>query len=362
MNMKNQLIFLAGLFWITPIQLMAQDKEHNGTMGPGLKLVSAADPKDRNNNFYDNADTYELPGGDIMVGGEIENPGPADLTGLEKHSVIVKEALLGDDGKNHFTGAYRFDGYSLFDILTSRVLKKKNKEEFSPVIDLYVVIENDKGEKVVLSWGEIFYPNNIHNCIIATEVTRIVPGKSGDLWPLPAERKLVIGNDLLGERNISNPVRITVKTPSRSIPVNRDLKPLFSPKITITTGTMATAVIDQLNQKYMVTYNTIFYGRGRGIHSTTPFTGAMLKDLLADHIHPGHANLRNSLLLIVGLDGYRAVYSLSEVMNRSDQQEVLLVPCEGQEDGGKFRIFPACDFFSDRAVKAVSEISVIQAE
>jgi hypothetical protein len=45
-------------------------------------------------------------------------------------------------------------------------------------------------------------------------------------------------------------------------------------------------------------------------------------------------------------------------MNRSDQAEVLMVPSPAGQDGGKFRIFPSCDFFSDRAVKALSEIRV----
>jgi hypothetical protein len=45
-------------------------------------------------------------------------------------------------------------------------------------------------------------------------------------------------------------------------------------------------------------------------------------------------------------------------MNRNDQAEVLLVPCKEEKDGGQFRIFPSCDFFSDRAVKAVSEIYI----
>jgi hypothetical protein len=361
--MRKHFILPAGLLFIIPLQFMAQEHQNSKDAGLTLKVVTAADPKDRNNNFYDNADTYALPGGTIMVEGEIENPGPVKLAGLGKHSVIVKEALLGDDGKNHFTGAYRFDGYSLFDILSSRILKKKNKEEFSPVIDLYVVLENDQGEKVVLSWGEIFYPNNMHKCIVATEVTRIVPGKTGDLWPLPSQRKLVVGNDLLGERNISNPVKITIKTPSRSIPVNKGINPLFSPVIKVRSGTSETGVIDQLGLKASwVTFNTIFYGRGRGIHSTTPFTGVMLKDLLEPFIKPDHLNLRNTMIVIAGLDGYRAVFSLSEVMNRNDQEEVLLVPFNGNEEGGRYRVFPAGDFFSDRAVKAVSEISIIQAE
>ncbi len=94
---------------------------------------------------------------------------------------------MKEDGSNAFIGAYRYDGYSLFDILNDRILKKKNKEEFSPIIDLYVEIENAKGEKVVLSWGEIYYPNFLHNSIIATDVMRIVPSKTKELWPLPSE-------------------------------------------------------------------------------------------------------------------------------------------------------------------------------
>ncbi len=348
---------MAVILCILPSRFMAQDK-NNSKDHNTLKVVSAADPADKNNNFYDNADTYALPGGEITVEGEIENPGKVDFALLKKHTIIVKEAILGDDGSNRFTGAYRYDGYSLFDILSSRILKKRNKEEFSPIIDLYVTIENAKGEKVVLSWGEIFYPNNLNKCLIATEVTRIVPSKTKDLWPLPSERRLILGNDLLAERNIGNPVKITVRTPLRSIPVNRDLSPLYSPSILITSGNSPVGKIEQFTAGTKVeTYNTVFYGRGRGIHSTTPFTGATLKDLLIPYLKINSENLRNTLVTIIGIDGYRAVFSLSEIMNRSDQEEFLLVPGKENEDGGKYRVFPACDFFSDRAVKAVSEIS-----
>ena len=55
-------------------------------------------------------------------------------------------------------------------------------------------------------------------------------------------------------------------------------------------------------------------------------------------------------------DGYRCAISYSELFNRNDQQEFLLVKTDPGEDGGLFRIFPAGDFFSDRAIKSVSEI------
>ena len=263
---------------------------HYGLMGQDLpkkdinkSIIPAADPGDLNNNFYDNTETYVLPGGEIEVTGEIENPGKVDLSRLQKHSVIVKETLLNADGSDSFTGAYRYDGYSLFDILSDRKLQKKNAAEFKPVIDLYVEIENQKGEKVILSWGEIFYPTTLNNCIIATEVSRIVPSKTKDLWPLPVERKLVVGDDLVTERNISNPVKITVRSWPHSIPVNRNLDPLYSPEFKIVKGENPVATIHENPGLQLETLHTIFYGRGRGIHSTQPFTGFYLKDLLVKY-------------------------------------------------------------------------------
>jgi hypothetical protein len=325
------------------------------TKEPAIK--AAADSADRNNNFYDNTDTYSLPRHDVVVAGEVENPGTVDFSKLPVHSVIVKETVLTKDGKDSFVGAYRYDGYSLFDILCDRILKKKNAAEFRPIIDLYVEIENSKGEKVILSWGEIYYPNFLHNSILATIVSRIVPSKTKDLWPLPKECKLVIANDLITERNISDPVKITVRSYDRSIPVNRDIDPLYSGEVKMFNGGKEILSFKEQPKKYGArTVHTIFYGRGRGIHSTQPFTGIYLKELLGSYLTTDAVSLKTGMVVLVGRDGYRSAYSFSEIMNRNDQSEVLLVPCEEEKDGGKFRIFPACDFFSDRAVKALTEI------
>jgi hypothetical protein len=334
---------------------MGQDLRKENSL---KNMVPAADAGDRNNNFYDNEDTYILPVNDLFVDGEIENPGKVDFTKLTKHSVIVKETMLKEDGTDTFVGAYRYDGYSLFDILNDRIIMKKNAAEFKPIIDLYVEIENQKGEKVILTWGEIFYPNFLHNTIIATEVMRIVPSKSKDLWPLPVEGKLVVGNDLITERNISNPVKITVRSYPRSIPVNRDINPLYSTEIKIVNDGNILETIKESPKLQLETVHTIFYGRGRGIHSTQPFTGFYLKEVLGKYYDMNKNNQQLGLVTVVGKDGYRSVFSYSEIMNRNDQEEVLLVPCKEEKDGGRFRIFPSCDFFSDRAVKAVSEIYI----
>lgn len=296
--MKHLLpIALFGLF-LQPV--CAQNMKTTTQDPETLKIntTTTVDKADRNNNFYDNEPTYLLPTVPLEIAGEIENPGKVDFSKLPKRSVIVKETLLKEDGSNAFVGAYRYDGYSLFDILTDRILKKNNREVFPPIIDTYVEVENAQGEKVVLSWGELFYPNNLHNILISPEI-------------------LIRDKSRVMEKMITIPESIQSET-----------------------------------------LHTVFYGKGRGIHSTQPFTGVFLKDLLNGKFNFDREILRTGLITIVGLDGYRVVYSFSEVMNRNDQAEVLVVPLDAGVDGGKYRIFPSCDFFSDRAVKAISEIYV----
>jgi hypothetical protein len=320
-------------------------------------LTQVIDTTDMTNNFYDNVETYPLQVKELRVYGEIANPGKVDFDGLPIHSVIVKETLLDSAGGDRFVGAYRYDGYSLFDILDKRILKKANMGEFKPIIDLYIEIENDKGDKVIFSWGEIYYPNNLHKILIASSVSRIVPSKTRELWPLPEESRLVAAGDLVTERNICSPVRITVKSYPRSFTMNQGMKQMYSSGISVYSSSKQLGKIETLPvDLHNITFNTIFYGRGKGIHSTTPFTGVLLKDLLLKDFPVTVKNLKSGLICIAGKDGYRCALSYSELFNRNDQQEFMLIKTGINEEGGLFRIFSAADFFSDRAIKSVSEI------
>lgn len=346
------------LFLIILVSLIScrTETEKNPAMLAGSR-TQLIDTSDMTNNFYDNTETYSLPVKDLIIEGEIENPGKADFTKLTKHSVIVKEALLDSAGSDRFVGAYRYDGYSLFDILNDRIIKKANGTEFKPIIDLFIEIENDKGQKIIFSWGEIYYPNNLHKIIIASDVSRIVPSKTKELWPLPPESKIVAGCDLVTERNISSPVKITVRSYPRSFKVDRNMTTMHSPDIKIFRASEQAEVIKKLPSDInLQTFSTIFYGRGRGIHSTMPFSGILLKELLNKYYPFNREHLQSGILCLAGIDGYRCVVSYSEVFNRNDQQEFLLIGAKPDEDGGLFRVFAACDFFSDRAVKSLSEI------
>lgn len=334
--------FIVVLFWIT------------------IVFVQTSDSKARaeNNDFYDDEKTHQLiTQKTISIGGEVEKPAKIDLTSLPLRSVIVKEAVLKKNG-NKFIGAYRYDGYSLYDILKNCSIKKKNRKEFGSCIDLYVTVENENGRKVVFSWGEIYYPVNRHEIIIATQVMRIVPSKTKELWPLPKNAKVVVASDLITERNISSPTKIAVHSFPRSYNGKKGLKPLIA-------DTLKFLIEDEKEISHYTTlddslsaieYKTVFYGRGRGIHGISSFKGVPIKEVITPEIRVTAQNVQKMLLCFAAPDGYRCTFSYSELVNRNDQSEVLLMELEKGEEGGRFKIFPAGDFFSDRAIKAVNEI------
>jgi hypothetical protein len=351
--MKSTILF----FFIFLCLISCNDASKNSKLPANKNITQVIDSSDMTNNFYDNVETYPLLPKELTIEGEVANPGKVDFTGLPVHSVIVKETLLDSTGGDKFVGAYRYDGYSLFDILNKSILKKANLTEFKPIIDLYVEVENEKGEIVIFSWGELYYPNNLHKIIIATGVARIVPSKTKELWPLPSESRIVVASDLVTERNISSPVKITVKSYPHSFKVQQGLSPMYATGIDLFNSSKSVGRIEAMPESMKSdTYNTIFYGRGKGIHSTTPFTGLLLKDILKNYYPLNSASLKTGIVCLVGKDGYRTVVSYSELFNRNDQQEFMLIGTKKDEDGGLFRIFAACDFFSDRAIKSVSEI------
>ncbi|MEA1926665.1 MAG: hypothetical protein U9N73_00545 [Candidatus Auribacterota bacterium] len=308
-----------------------------------------------NNDFYDNDPAHRLRTPEIYIDGEIVQKGPVNFAEFPVRSLLVKETKL-EDGEVIFIGAYRYEGYSLFDILKERILKKKNMEEFPPPLDSYLEIENARGEKVVVSWGEIFYPSILNRIIIATSVSPIVPSRSGEQWPIPKISKMVFADDLLAERNLTGPVKITVRSAPRSFPINRKIKPLYSPEIKFYRDDNLLGKITEFKDLLKPqSYKSIFYGKGRGLHSISDFSGYELKEILAKYFSPNTEILRRGFFTIAAVDGYRVVFSASEIFNRNDWSEFLILDL-GKAEGGKFKVFPAPDFFSDRAIKAVSKI------
>lgn len=313
------------------------------------------------NSLFHQTDLTAMPSGLLEVAGEVSNPGMVNLKKFYKREVFIREANLAPDGLAVFTGAYRYKGYSLFDLLHPFNHQKKNSDVFRPAIDLYVIVENDKGESVTLSWGEIFFTSTPHQILIATEAAPVKPYRKEVEYPVDSQWKLVVGSDLFATRQLINPVKITVKSFDRkNYTINRDLSPMYSHELIISLkDSLIFKVNEYTHEMNNLTYRSVFYGIGMGHHPNHVFKGRSLNDVASKHFDLLNPILfRNGLVCFAGIDGYRAIFSFSELFNRVDQTASMLVVTEDGLDGGRYRIFHPIDFYADRSVKSLAEMYI----
>ncbi|MFA7116407.1 MAG: hypothetical protein WC140_04145 [Bacteroidales bacterium] len=352
------------------------------------------------NNFFNQTEPKTLEGNShILITGEVESDETIDLTDLPLRSVTIMEAKVegsrfhGDfidstgwvkkrynrdnpaqiapngapastiNGRD-FYGAFRYDGYALCDILNSIKIDKVNKNSFYPPVDLYVEISNDKGDKALFSWGEIFYAACPYSIIIAKRATRLPTGKTGELWPYPTQTKIVCKNDLIAERNIPNPSKITIRSlKGNYIVVRNDTIFKHYPGYikVVDNDYQELGKIGDIDKSIpVVSHAAIFYGRSMGFKGEKTFTGPMLRDILIKYFNKYDPKfVREGMFSICGIDGYRCAFSVSEVLNRNDQREILLINEFKKLNRNNYRAYIAPDHFADRAIRSVSEIRLI---
>jgi hypothetical protein len=319
-------------------------------------LLAAQEKSESTNTNFDIAESRILNPGSILIQGEVNDPGSVDVSRLPIRNAAIKEVAL-ENGKYVFKGAFYVSGYSLYDILNLKKAKKSPENKFAPPVDMYVVVENAKGEKAAYSWGEIFYREGF-NILITKTVQPIYPAHAKASWTIFDRPRLVCGNDLLNVRFIDNPTKITVKSFHGAVPTEKP-KDGYSPEISIVSKTGATtardfAAVEKRNNRL------VLYGHGAGFKEVADFTGFVLKDVLKAQIQ-SFPKLQTGIVIVSATDGYRSAFSLSEIMNRNDNQEYLLNELKDNPVGGRYTL-RVNDFFADRDVRSVSKIELVDEE
>jgi hypothetical protein len=316
------------------------------------------DTTEATNSFFDDSLVKEYSPGRIFIAGEVAQPGFVDLTSLPLSNVVVKE-LAFENGETRFKGAFLYTGYSLFDILSNFTATKANEKDFRPKVDMYVIVENEKGDKGVFSWGEIYYSSDYLKIILAKQVRAINPSKTKGQWQAPDEPRLICANDQYNVRFISNPTRITVRSAPGVFAAEKP-KVMFSPEIRIQFDGTPVTVTDIQTMAEKRSYSNVGYGHGMGFKGVTNVEGFLLKDILRKTLNL-HASASGNILAVVSAkDGYRCAFSLSEIINRNDNSELLLQERMDSQRDGRYTLFASPDFFVDRNVRAVETIELIQ--
>jgi len=306
-----------------------------------------------NNDPFDNERAVSLKGKMPYVSGEILNPGQAYVDKLPLRTVVVKEYFAGrKSSEAEFRGAFRYTGYSLSDIIKDYVVSKYNKKEFGLNIDVFIIVENDDGDRAVFSWGELFLSQHNHDIILATKVQPVFPTSSDEKWPVPEKTRLVASNDYLTVRNIEQPSKIIIRSFPKSFPGSRGLRPLFSPEIEVIGPEAQTMIINssETDNDSNINHQLVFFGLHKGLRGIENFSGVPLSEILEDKYSFSPEDLANGMIAFGAKDAYRAVFSLSEILNRTDMAEVILMD-EPDDQDGRFIIHPGFDFFADRHLK-----------
>lgn len=316
----------------------------------------AQDKNESSPSFFDDSEIKEYSLKSILVEGEVENPGAVDFALLPLNGFPAKDVFYGKD-KNKFIGSYFFNGYSLFDIINQKKIKKANEAEFKPAVDLYVVVENDKGEKAVFSWGELFYSKDNFRTVITKSVRAINPSKMKMKWPLPEAPILVSGNDAFNFRSISNPTKITVKSFTGTYSKER-IKEIYTSEFMVTNPS-GSVVVKDISGIEKRKFRGLGYGHGMGWKGSDEVEGFVFKDVMKNYAKIDEQQIASTILCVSAKDGYRVTYSLSEIINRNDMNDFLLIEENGSLEKGKYDLFATPDFFVDRNIRSVEKIEIL---
>lgn len=324
-----------------------------------ISPVAAQDLNQNTNSFFDDSEIRTYAAKSIRVEGEVQTPGTIDLDSLPLRSVPIKQLGL-ENGKQVFRGAYFVSGYALYDILNHAKIKKAPENTFKPPVDMYVIVENDKGEKAVFSWGEIYYRDSF-DLLITRSVQAVNPARAKTKWPLPEEPRLVCGSDLLDARFIGNPTRITVRSYWEKESSEKP-KDIYAPEIKILKKAGSATVRDIGAAVEKRNYQSVLYGHGMGFKEVFSTPAYLLKDVLAAHAGLAPERLKNTVLIASARDGYRVAFSASEIMNRNDNHDYLLNDLKDNPTGGRYTLLVPPDYFADRDVRSIEKITLVEIE
>ncbi|HDZ40500.1 MAG TPA: hypothetical protein ENH59_02305 [Bacteroidetes bacterium] len=366
-NMKKYALLLLAISFFACGLAQDPDVVSGETLKPGELQNYLDNPVIRakyNNDPYDNERAVKLDGKMPCVSGEILNPGQACVEKLQSRTVMVKEFFPARvNSAPEFRGAFQYTGYSLSDIVKDYVVSKYNKSEFGLNTDVFVVVENDRGDKAVFSWGELFYTQDNHDIILATHVRPVFPSASDDKWPLPEKIRLIASNDYITVRNIDRPSKIIIRSFPESFPGSKGLRPLFSPTIEIKGQGAKTTIINaaETGRDIIISHDLVFFGMHKGLKGPCNYTGVPLSGVLKQKFKFSNTDLARGMIAIGAKDAYRVVFTLSEILNRTDMAEVLLLDEPDNEDG-RFIVHPGADFFADRHLKGAKLAYILLVE
>lgn len=325
--------------------------------------------------------------------------GLPEVGGLPRVKGVVKVAGANGD----YRATLEVEGVALSAALEKAEVKKKTDDGFSRPLDLYIVVSGRSGQRALFSWGELFaradagpllvprlrlrVPSH-HEAIDETvypagllpfdapgrqklDLKSCSPCHGGPKPPkldVPAGWCLVTPEDGFGGRFVEDVIEIRVEQVGIAVGIDKETGKKLSekgfvgaPAFVGLDGKAHEVGPDRLAAVPRRKAADATIGMGRGYHGTKRWEGVDLGDALRAVLPVGPAE-RDLWVLVTALDGYRALYSGSEVFTPRRGEGVLLVDREDDKalgpGSGRLKSLATGDFFIDRAVRLVKEIRI----
>jgi len=309
-----------------------------------------------------------VSGKEVLITGEVAQTvclSAQDMTRLECSDVRLNE--VSRDGRYH--GAFSFRGPSLRSLLELAGINKK-KPDFNKDLDLAIVVKDRKGQKIVLSWGEIFYRNPA-DIIIACEACPIIPHHDRSKipeayhdWLKQLDRdvgfpKLILSRDFYSDRCLEEITAIEVVDLHPTVSQQKQ-EILYSPQFTISGTGFESLIFDELPtlNRSEILFKEV--GDGQGYHGLKLFEGVSLTQLLEK---AGIGRDLDSAIIVSAPDGYRTLLSYGELFLSPAGNNIIIGDMMARKkikERGRFFLVTPDDLSADRHVKSIQKIEVIK--
>ena len=270
--------------------------------------------------------------------------------------------------RGEILGTYIYAGIPVIHILEGVAPKIEETDVFDRPLDMKVVFTSSSGQTSAFSYGELTMSDDRFPVILAYHREPLMPSKEPESYTRNKYMENIKGLKLVCPREpdtsryLDNVVSMTltsVDTPNHLLPPVQQGKKCVSASIDcIEDGKVKPASyenVEILNQS-----GWLRIGHGRGIKGDGYFTasGYSMVSFLKKNF-PGCGG--DDYFLVVGCDGYRALFSGREIFFTDTGKTFMLVnTLNGKEPREGKVIATISDFFVDRDVKGVSHIVKIR--
>ncbi|BDU72793.1 hypothetical protein [Mesoterricola silvestris] len=297
-------------------------------------------------------------------------------------------------------GTYRcsleIDGWSLKDVLAAFKPAKKTDDGYDRPLDTFIVVTGRDGRKALFAWSELFLAGD-GGPLLAEKARFLLPHHHDPLGraavdPIalqpPAGRDalklescaschgqgkllalsmpkglcLVFPQDGFGGRFVEDVAEVEIRQVGVQVTANKAAgkKALVeTPELVGPDGARVPLDAPRFQAAARAAYRDAAFGEGMGFHGLRVSTGADLGALLKPLLPPG-LDPRSTCVLVTAADGYRSVYSGTEVFD--GRGAVLADRINGEElpaGSGRYHVVPRGDFYIDRDVRIVKEIRIL---